>query len=88
MGRRSDGVVHGGGSQARRRCEGRRHDRGRVQGAELFGGGSCGGRLRGLGLGLAQACDRIGESAELLRELQQLPPLRRQCGRGRRTRLR
>jgi hypothetical protein len=49
-----------------------------VQGTELFGSGACGGRLRGSGLCLTQACDRVDEGDELLRELQQLPRLRRQ----------
>lgn len=79
VGRCSGGAVHGHRSQAHRDCEGRRHGhgRGRVQGAELFGGGAGGGGLRGLGLSLMQACDRVGELGELLREQEQLPQLGR-----------
>ena len=70
--------MDGHGSQGRHGRQRCGHALSRVQRTELFGGGACGGGLRGVGLGLAEPCDCVGESAELLRELQQLPCLRRQ----------
>ncbi len=79
VGRCCGGAVHDDGSQARQGGRRRRRHPSRAsQGKELFGSGACGGRLRGLGLCLTQTCDRVGEADELLRELQQLPRLRRQ----------